>query len=294
MDYSSIAAAPTGAEPPLVVERFNKRHRRWSAPLLGLVSCALVVGAALRSSSEASGGGAARANDAAALESQRAAGADAGLHQDDYADDFAKSLKYNDTQVAFDFITNITYKGGSPMVYCPVKSALCNIATCTLNTDKKTASCGCQKMLADESNPAVVSLTEAGILAQSEAYRKLLKYCDATMNCTTASIVQKNVHTQELCEDIDTGNVWPQISGADYISFFSENPLVKRERRARRDVLPSPAGTPVRSPSLTRPSRSVRTRRRLTVRGDQLVERVDDGDVHERRNVRFVPRRAVL
>ena len=118
-------------------------------------------------------------------------GEDARKRDDDRDDDGDDSADDSDDAYRFSYsygqvysaVASLVNSNLSPSVACPVSSALCSLASCTLNEDKLTASCGCQKMPADTGNPAVISLTEAAVLAGSSAYAELLFEARAARRC---------------------------------------------------------------------------------------------------------------
>ena len=62
-------------------------------------------------------------------------------------------------------------------------SALCDLSTCSLNSDKLTASCGCLAMPADTGNPAALQLGwTSAILAGNPLYRTAVDSCHKVHN----------------------------------------------------------------------------------------------------------------
>lgn len=108
--------------------------------------------------------------------------------------------------------------------YCVMGSALCSDATCTLNADKQTASCGCLKMPATTGNPAelAISWSSFPLAASSSTFREIVRECVDAGGCS-----QKN--KDKLCDHAKSGDLWSDLKGkvsSDYpISLWSANPM---------------------------------------------------------------------
>ena len=132
----------------------------------------------------------------------------------------------DDGDVIVTFVEN--YLGEiNDSVECAVRSALCDIAACTLNEDNLTASCGCQSMPADAGNPAKLALGWSSfILAGSAVYRDAVVACVDGGNCSRAAY-------DPLCVAVEACTLWPSDELADSrrasanytTSTWSTNPL---------------------------------------------------------------------
>ena len=145
-------------------------------------------------------------------------------------------------------------------VACPVKSALCNIAACTLNADQRTASCGCQKMPASTGNPAVVDLNEAAVLAGSSVYApRPARHDWASFDGYTAVVVKAPTPGVTHCHLYTTPDTGTCSSRA---RTTARPPAATRSRRSTR---PTTATSPVPSaPRSTRATSGPTSRRRAT------------------------------
>lgn len=110
-------------------------------------------------------------------------------------------------------------------IECAVPSALCDIAACTLNTDNRTATCGCQSMPADAGNPGVLRLGWGSmILSGSAIYRDTIAACVDSGNCSKADF-------DVLCIALQEGTLWSGLADARNASttystsLYSTNPL---------------------------------------------------------------------
>ena len=98
-------------------------------------------------------------------------------------------------------------------IECAVPSALCDIAACTLNTDNRTATCGCQSMPADAGNPGVLRLGWGSmILSGSAIYRDTIATCVDSGNCSKADFDVLCIALQEVWRDVSyAGGSFGQI-----------------------------------------------------------------------------------
>lgn len=105
--------------------------------------------------------------------------------------------------------------------HCNVDSALCDIATCTLNADKVTASCGCMRMPGSANNPAKLQLGwGSAVLSHDPVYRA------AVLSCSSGVCSNETLDT--LCNAIEQGQLWPDLDVAEGgygVSLYSSDPL---------------------------------------------------------------------
>ena len=150
----------------------------------------------------------------------RVATAAAAAFSSPEASSSAYSYSFGDVEQAWDWISEIE---ASTAVVCPTADfALCDVAMCTLNADRLTASCGCQRMAASEHNPASVGITEAGVLAFSSSYRDLLEQCAASATCDVQADAEAD---GGFCDSLASGALYPASMGVDLVSFYAINPL---------------------------------------------------------------------